>query len=140
MYVGITEADARLARFGILGLPPGRVRFPREMPESVIVIAMVLTGPNNSLCAMFLGRSTCVLKPALLVLFSDILLLIRPPKIIYVRRLLSARNRTGGAGPAPRTRYAHACTQTLSTLPSPPFLPWGPCHRTHGRTGYSAVR
>lgn len=69
MLVGITEADARLARFGILGLLPGRVRFPREMPESVIVIAMVLTGPNNSLCALFLGRSTCVLKPALLVVF-----------------------------------------------------------------------
>lgn len=138
MYVGITEADARLARFGILGLPPGRVRFPREMLESVIVIAMVLTGPNNSLYAMFLGRSTCVLKPALL-LFSDILLLIRPPKIIYVRRLLSARNRTGGSrtgAPDP----VRPCTQTLSTLPSPPFLPWGPCHRTHGRTGYSAVR
>lgn len=139
MYVGITEADARLARFGILGLPPGRVRFPREMPESVIVNAMVLTGPNNSLCAMFLGRSTCVLKPALLVLFSDILLLIRPPKIIYVRRLLSARNRTGGSrtgAPDP----VRPCTQTLSTLPSPPFLPWGPCHHAHGRTGYSAVR
>lgn len=138
MLVGITEADARLARFGILGLPPGRVRFPREMPESVIVIAMVLTGPNNSLCTMFLGRSTCVLKPALLVLFSDILLLIRPPEIIYVRRLLSARNRTGSRTGAPDP--VRPCTQTLSTLPSPPFLPWGPCHRTHGRTGYSAVR
>lgn len=94
---------------------------------------------NNSLCALFLGRSTCVLKPALLVLFSDILLLIRPPEIIYVRRLLSARNRTGGSrtgAPDP----VRPCTQTLSTLPSPPFLPWGPCHRTHGRTGYSAVR
>lgn len=41
MYVGITEADARLARFGILGLPPGRVRFPREMPESVIVLRTI---------------------------------------------------------------------------------------------------
>lgn len=122
MYVGITEADARLARFGILGLPPGRVCFPREMPESVIVIAMVLTGPNNSLCALFLGRSTCVLKPALLVLFSDMLLLIRPPKIIYVRRLLSARNRTGGSrtgAPDP----VRPCTQTLSTLPSPMGVP-----------------